>query len=266
MQLIPRYLVNNTINLVANEAGFVTEYRPVYTRHIKIYKNIDNTIQFRLLNADQKPLDVSGYTPKFVAFDDNGTQVIAHDGSITQLDDSSASRGKFTVTITENDTLNLKQQYLKYNVYLVDSNNEKVITYSFSNFEHSGIIYLDGSAYPGPVASQTVTTFTEDLGLSLEDDSVWYSEAITAEPAINGNEALHTLAIYTNAYAGNVVVQATLENTITGSNNWADLTTLAFTGLETEPVTYNFNGVVSYVRFKCDQNPADKITKILLRN
>ena len=61
-QLIPRYLVNNRIQIIANESGFITEYKPVYQRQIKVYKNIDNKLQFRILNADQKPLSISGYT------------------------------------------------------------------------------------------------------------------------------------------------------------------------------------------------------------
>ena len=101
MQLIPRYLVNNIVTIVANDKGFTTELRQVYSRQIKIYKGIDNVIQFRLLNADQKPINVATYTPKFVAFDEAGQQIIAHDGTVNQLDDSSASRGLFTVTVTE---------------------------------------------------------------------------------------------------------------------------------------------------------------------
>jgi hypothetical protein len=80
----------------------------MYQRQIKVYKGIDNVIQFRLLNADQKPINVSSYTPKFVAFDETKALVIEHDGSIQQLDDSSATRGMFTVTITENDLLNIQ--------------------------------------------------------------------------------------------------------------------------------------------------------------
>ena len=57
MQLVPRYLVNNRIEIISNDAGFITEYRPVYQRQLKVYRGIDNKIQFRLLNADQKPIN-----------------------------------------------------------------------------------------------------------------------------------------------------------------------------------------------------------------
>ena len=266
MQLIPRYLVNNRTTIVANEAGFVTEYNPMYQRQIKVYKGIDNVIQFRLLNADQKPINVSSYTPKFVAFDETKALVIEHDGSIQQLDDSSATRGMFTVTITENDLLNIQQQYLTYNVYLVhNTDSSKTLTYTDSHFDNNATIFVDATAFPGAKASYSITSFTEDMGLPGIDDSTWVSESITAEPAINGNEALHTAAIYSASYTGNVVVQATLDNQITGDTQWADVTTVTLASPST-PTPVNFNGVFNYVRFKTTANPADKISKILVRN
>lgn len=265
MQFTPRYLLNNRVTIIANDAGFVTEYRPVYQRQLHVYRGIDNELQFRLLNADQKPINVSAYTPKFVAYDENNNLVIEHDGSIQQLDDSSATRGLFTVTITENDLLNLKQQYLKYNIYLVDSNSDKTLTYVDSHFDNNGTIFVDSYAFPGAKDSYSITVFTEDTGTSDPNDSVWYSESISAEPAINGNEALHTAAIYSDSYVGDVVVQATLENNVTDGTAWADIATVSLSN-ETEPKPINFNGVFSYLRFKATASPTNTISKILVRN
>ena len=262
MQLIPRYLVNNRITIIANEAGFVTEYRPVYSRQIKVYRGIDNVLEFRVLNADQKPIDVSSYTAKFQAFDENKNLIIEHDGSLVTLDDSAASRGLFTVTITDNDLLNVKQQYLSYNLYLVDANGNPVITYSTSHFDGCGTMYVDTCQFPGPRPSYNISTFTE----VTEDTPYWTSETLDAQPGINGNEALHTAVIYTSGYIGNVVVQATLDNAITGGTDWADVETVSFTGSETEPTPVNFNGVYSHLRFKATSTPADTISKILVRN
>ena len=75
MQLTPRYLVNERINVVSNDAGFFVEYRPVYSRTLNVYRNIDNTLQFRLLNADQKPVQITG-TPYIVIFDENQTKIL----------------------------------------------------------------------------------------------------------------------------------------------------------------------------------------------
>ena len=256
--LIPRYLVNNKITLVANGEGFVTEYRPVYQKQIEVFKGIDNTLEFRVINADQKPLNIQNFTPKFMAFDENNKLVIEHDGIV--LDDSSDTRGKFKVLITENDLLNVPSQFLTYNTFLVDSANEKTLTYAYSHFDANGIIKVSKDAFPSPANSVSVTTFTETA------DDIWTTEGINAEPAINGNEALHTAAFYTDSYVGDVVIQATLDNQLSSTNNWADVATVSLTGTETQPVPQNYTGVFSYVRFKTTSDPANKITKILVRN
>lgn len=256
-----RYLVSNRINILANEAGFVTEYKPVYSRQLNVYKGIDNVLEFRLLNPDQKPLDVDRYTPKFVAFDENNQMVIEHDGVNLQEGDSTAytKKGLFKVTITENDLLNIKDQFLTYNVYLVDYDDTKVLTYANEWFESPGIIKVSGNAFPGPSSSYSISTF-------VADGDVWLSESINAQPSINGNEALHTASVYTSNYIGDVIIQGTLDNQVADSTSWADITTLTFTGNETQPTSTNFNGVFSYIRVKAASNPADKISKILVRN
>jgi len=261
MQLLPRYLCNNITTVIADMAGFITEYRPVYSKQLQVYKGIDNVLEFRLLNADQKPVDITSYTPKFVAFDETNQMVLEKDATI--LDDgSTVTRGKFKVTVTENELLNLKQQYLSYNIYLVETDGDKVLTYSQPNFGNDGVIYVNGTTFPGPLNSYSVTTFEQEAP-AIE---TWYSETVDAQPAINGNEALHTAVVYTSSYTGDVVVQATLDNQVTESTQWADIASITLQGYETLPSPVNFNGVFSHIRFKATANPADKITKVLVRN
>jgi hypothetical protein len=242
-------------------AGTITEYRPVYTKQLQLYKGIDNVLEFRLLNADQKPVDITSYTPKLVAFDETNQMVLEKDCTI--LDDgSTVTRGKFKLTVTENELLNVKQQYLSYNVYLVETDGDKVLTYSQPNFGNDGVIYVNGTTFPGPLNSYSVTSFEQEAP-AIE---TWYSETVDAQPAINGNEALHTVAAYTSSYIGDIVVQATLDNQVTGTTQWADIATMQLGGSETTPTPINFNGVFSHIRFKATANPADKITKVLVRN
>jgi hypothetical protein len=262
MQLVPRYLVNDRIIVVSNDARFVTEFRPVYSRTIKVYKGIDNTIQFRLLNADQKPVTIED-SPVFVAFDENQSKIIERSCTVTD-DSTTETRGMFEVEITENDLLNIQQQYISFNIYLEATDGQRQVTYSNRNFDSMGIIYIDSRSYPGPKSAQELASF-------VEEDDYWVAGStdatkITASPGLNGNEALHTVAVYTNEFVGTVEVQATLDNQISGLNNWTTVSTLTFDGTESEPVPANFNGVFTYLRFKASADPADKITKILVRN
>jgi hypothetical protein len=262
MQLIPRYLVKNRIDIVLDMAGFVTEYRPVYQRQIKIYRGIDNTVQFRIFNADQKPIVLFGTTPRFVAFDENKNLVLDLDGEV--LDDGSTrnTRGMFSVKITENDLLNINQQYLNYTIFLVDEDtDDRTVTYSDSHFNNGGVIFVSSEAFPSVKPPLEISQFQK----TDFDTDRWVSETASAEPNINSNEALHTIAVYTNGFIGSLTLQATLNQQINEGVSWSNIDTIDFTGEETEPTAFNTVGVYKYFRFVTFDNP-ENIIKILIKN
>jgi hypothetical protein len=260
MQLTSRYLIPNTTVLVSSQSGFTVEYRPVYARTLKVFKGIDNVLQFQVKNADQRPTNIIGYTPRFVAFNDEQELILEIEG-IPLEDGSSAMRGMFTVTITESKLLDLKQQNITYNIHMEDANNAKVLTYANSYFDATGIIYISASAYPGPKSSTEVSNF---VTMSQTPDN-WKSDPVYAFPERNSNAALHTAAIYSNGYTGTVTVQGTLENTITNETIWADLSVLTL-DQETEPFAANVFGTLTYLRFVMNADPANLISKIVIRN
>lgn len=59
MQKISSYLYPNRIILTADLAGFITEYKNVYQRTVKIYQGVDNILEFDIKNADQKRIELS---------------------------------------------------------------------------------------------------------------------------------------------------------------------------------------------------------------
>ena len=265
MQLIYRYLVNNKVLLTLNLAGEITEYKSVYQRNINIYRGIDNLITFQINNADQKPVAINGnYTPTFYMYDSNNQLVITKTGTIIETSDSSVftNKGQFTVTLTENDLQDLQAQYLSYVVWVTnDDDNTKSLTYANTHFTNKGIIFLDHTAFPGPLNSYSVTTFSE----TAVNSGIYMSESISGQPSINGNSALHTAAVYNNGAIGDVTVQGTLDNSVTYATNWSDITTLSF--IATETLKYaNFNGVFNHIRFKFEPSNAGTISKILVRN
>lgn len=263
MQITPRYLVNNRITIIANEAGYITEYRPVYQRHVQVYKGIDNTLQFKLINSDQKPINTSQYTPYIVLFDENKNQILEKQCDV--LDDgSTAQRGLFTVRLTDGELLNIDEQYISFTIYLVDSKGDKVLTYSDSHFGASGTIYFSSEAFPGPKQSHVVSTFTKVDKVEDEDD-YWISEVSNLNPEENNNEAVHTAAIYSSEFSGTVTVEVTLENQITGTTSWAEVESVDLNN-NTQPVPVNFRGVYRFIRFTTKTDPSDKISKILMRN
>jgi hypothetical protein len=263
MQLTPRYLINDRITVLTSETGFILEYRPVYSRTLKVYRGIDNRLQFRLMNADQKPVTITGI-PMFVAFDESQNLVLQKECRVTDDGSTKETRGMFDVLLTEDDLLLIKQQYLNYNIYIEDSIRDRTLTYANRNFDSSGIIYIDGRSFPGPKSSIEVTNF-------YPLNNRWYAgnlgwDSIYLHPDVNNSYFLHTVAIYTNGYQGKIKLQATIDQTITASNNWATLQEITLFGDETEPVVLNFYGTYQYVQFELDTEPTDKIEKILIRS
>jgi hypothetical protein len=160
--------------------------------------------------------------------------------------------------------LNLKFQYLSYSIVLRDVNDKEVLTYADSHFGNNGIIRISDEVFRDPNPSKVIETFNI---LDNVENPVYVSSAVDAEPGTNNNEALHTIAVYSNGYEGDVIVQATLENQITNTTEWADIVTLSFDGsIDIEPVPASFNGVLRFIRIKTTQDPTDRITKVLVRN
>ena len=141
-----------------------------------------------------------------------------------------------------------------------DSDNSEVITYANTHFEMIGTIELHGEAFPGPKDTYSVSSFTE---VENTDPVEYSSEQVTADAARNGNEALHTAAIYSTDFTGTVTIQGSLENQ--NPTNWVDITSVNLTN-PTEPTPVNFNGVFSYLRTKYTTSNSGTIDKVLVRN
>ena len=71
--------------------------------------------------------------------------------------------------------------------------------------------------------------------------------------------------MYGSSFVGNFTVQGTLDNLVNNNTNWFDVSTITFTGSETEPQPINFNGVFNHLRFQY-QKTSGTIDKVLVRN
>lgn len=260
MQSISRYLVTNKVEVVLDWIlSDEREYRKVYQRDLKVYKGVDNSIQFVVKNADQKPVDISGYTSAVFIAMYEGKELIRQPATI--IDDGSAldTRGKLTVSVTENDLLDIDHLHLSYSLYLVNSSDQVELTYADTQYGVCGNLIVEECAMPQPKSSIEISNFHDSGDLKISD-------AKTAEPGINGNDALHTATIYAPTFSGDLVLQATLYDDLTSSTTWFDVETVTL-NQEAEPTIVNANGVFSHMRFKYDTTASTgTIDKILLRN
>jgi len=107
MQILA-YLYPNTVTVqLWDQSIFSPRNRVVYSRPIKIYQGIDNPLQIVVLNQDQKPVDLTGYTLN-AEIQDPVNQSTAYSYTITY---TNQAQGRGTFTIPNATVTSLEQRF-----------------------------------------------------------------------------------------------------------------------------------------------------------
>jgi len=250
MQNLPIYLYPNTLDVILDmDASTKGINQVMYQRDLKIQKGIKNLIQVQFKNSDQKRIPISNTQTFVFSMFDAIDQRLIIEKPLEVLDTGTVTtRGLALLTINESDTLDLDRTSYKYSVKLLGTDGSYVPTYSNTYYSVSGTLHLQNDVMPVLKDSTSVVSFE-----SVWNDATRLYEFSTgnmyASPEFNGNNALHTLAIYMSRFKGTVYVEGTLDNDPNANNNYSILTTLEYNGFTGIDYT-NFNGVYSYIRLR----------------
>ena len=268
MQTVQRYLLTNMV--IAYQSGYHGRNSKVYDRRITIHRGVFNPISFTFKNEDQKAQDIVGKTYEFNIIDSESKKSVLT-RHLKILDDGSttSSKGTASVEITPGDLLSMQSGFYNFSVReLITDDGSTLVTYSDTGYNAAGTIEVLDGAYPDALDSITISDFTASGGPLAKT-----SGAIAGKPGQNNNKALHTIAVYTKNFSGSLRVQGTLEQTVSGSTNWFDITlddssTLATFSSSTGVRDFNFYGVYQYVKFSWDNDSGNTglIDKILYRH
>lgn len=257
MQKILFYLVPNRIRVVADMAGFITEYRLVYQRKIKLYKGIRNTITLDVRNSDQKKVDCRPYTPIINFFDIEHKIVLSKSGIVNV-----STPSLITVNIEPSELGLIENQMLTMISYLNSNTNPNLI-YGDTQFGIGIPVEINDGVIERYRPPQEVTRFQENFG-----DQKYYSELVPFGPVINddiySDSTNSTIVTYhPGAFRGIVTVEATNDQSTAIGNTWTVVATNNITA--NVPFDINIVGNYTYLRFSFS-NTASLIDKILIRN
>ena len=204
------YFYKNTVVVQCNPDPTITQrWRTMYQRQVKLYKGVDNLIQIRFLNSDQKPVNVTGWTITFnLISDEEGIVAVTKDnalvGGVTVVD---ALNGIITVALNKYDLIDLPQPYYNYSLTVTDPmTGIQEVVYTDENYEARGEILLRDGPYP---AYQPST----EVDLPSNSNTSITSSAIVADSRSMQQAAHHTAQFYfvPTGFTGNLLVQATLD-------------------------------------------------------
>jgi hypothetical protein len=235
MQKISSYLLKNRIELVADLAGFATEWKIVYQRQVKIYSGIDNTLEFDIKNADQKRIDLTTLSNMLLNILDNQGNALPN--SPYELVPT-AITGIAAVTIPAADLAELEDQFFTYTVQAVKDAKD-VILYGDTRFGASGVIELITTSFPkvktskvyddfrsiGDFNNRTLTTVSSSVPLVFRD-------------AIKPNHVHINVTL--NNFIGTLWIELT-KDTVIGNESYTYKGTRAYSVEYTDPQT----GVIS---------------------
>lgn len=273
MQKISTYLYRNRVFVIADMACFPVEWRLVYQRTIKIYKGMENIIEFDVRNADQKRLPINDLTMKCVIMDRNNEEILT-----TEVDTNAVncSTGIGILLLDANDLNHIDPQFLKYTLYIENADGSKTPVYGDTQFGLGGTIEFIGGVLPQAPAPQIIDVFNyvNNDNLLNPTNVTYFSEAVEVHPKNRIGET-HTvnLEFKTTNLDAEVKVQITTDVVVSTATTWVDLETFIVTP-STDVISKHYQEVDDFsnnigwlrIEYTPTSTNTGKIDKILVRS
>jgi hypothetical protein len=257
MQYNIGYILPNLVDVYIHTDGTVRRYEKVYERSIKLYKEVDNTFTLVVRNQDQKAQFVDGTSTVLQISDSNDKLQITKVGVVVDDGSSTSTKGHVKFTITESDMLKLKTGFYHGAIKHTDTSSTTQIVYADTRYDAAVRFEVVDKTFPALVDSTEISSFS-----LLEGKHI--SSTVTANANQNSNQALHTVAVYTNDFSGDLHVYGTLTPnmsyaTDSHQSSFYKITTQTYSNASGVKY-FNFTGVHTSVAFVFVQESGDSST------
>ena len=252
MQLNSIYLYPNRLDAYTNLDAWISErYRQVYQRNIKVYKGVDNKLEFSVKNSDQKPLKLTNQNFVFSLISIETQELVLSKDCVLDT----PAIGRINIKISKDDLLDLEKGLYNYSLKYekrqsINGDSYRVLEsgplYVDSQYGSIGVLEilgdLEGTLFP----SQEIREFSSYVQPWRDEDS-FVSSIIDTNSQLVTARTLHTLQFYFNRYTGRVIVQGSLDK---GGNpqTWNDLQLLDYIDVDREYV--NVVGKYNWLRVR----------------
>lgn len=243
MQKISSYIYKNRIQVVSDTGYFPTEWRIVYQRVIKIYKGINNVIEFDIKNGQQRRMDISALVMKMAIMDELNEEVCTID--VTPVPNSI---GLAHCAISANVIAQIVPQFLKYSLYIVNLDGTKSPIYGDTQYGMIGKIHLLNGAIPEQLPPLVIDTFNmlQEIATDSTIISHYFSEGTEIRPPNDyvSKQFINLDFIFTNLEA-DISVQVTDYAVISNATIWHTLEN--FSILPTTTMIHKqYNHIIDY--------------------
>lgn len=254
------YYIPNISSLVYdnNSPNLKVENLPMNRFDVQFTKGSTNTLDFSIRSKDRKPVSLIDKMLRITISNIETGSV----KSIKELEKLDLDKGYARLTLTNSETEQWDEGFYQYAVEVTEDNGREGFAFIDQVYNVAGKFELKGNAI-SPTADVTVIT---EFQLFNNINPYYLSGVID----IDGKH-LNTVAWYLANFAGELIVQVSLNQTVpTNNNDWMDVATF-----DTESLTYtgiscikymNVEGNYSFLRVKFIPDTLNEgtVTKILV--
>jgi len=254
MQLISVYLYPNKVEAYTNAFSEWTSerYRRVYNRNLKIYRGVDNKVDFQVRNADEKVQTITGYAVVFSPSNVETGELILQKDCIAQ----STTTGKVYVNLSSLELQRIEPGNYVYSLHTelrtpIDAENyivnSKKPLYIDSQYGVNSNIEIYGDIFGEPKDSLVVNAFSERLDYESTAPSTFVSSLIEANSQLTNPQSVHTFQFNMTKFYGTIEIEAS-QTDGASPHVWTSLLTFESTG---DDVLYkNIIGKYKWFRIK----------------
>lgn len=246
---IPCYLLPNRTLVVLNTGGTNQEFRQMYSRPIKLFKGISNTLEFEVRNNDQKKQSILGMTPVVMLFDANQQQLLPPRYGELKY----GTQHIFTVVFTAAELDLIQCQSLNIVVKVVGNGTEHIV---YSDTAYG--LFIEAELFDGyndrAKKDQVISVF--NYNYNHQTFSGTYTSEL-AQFSANTNDLVldssrsANVVVYPGKFRGQVEIEVTKDMSTANSNNWIKLDQKidVLDGYPVEAIVSN-NEAYTFIRFK----------------
>lgn len=258
------YRYDDPIALVVNQTTLYLDNRPMNNRKLKAHKGVTNELIFHVTDKDRKKQNL--FTETITAHIINPTnkrRLLSKDlEPVSEL-------GKAMLLLTDGDMQNINSGlYFLHLTYTNDIIQDRAF-YSDQNNNVRLELEVTEQVVQDPVPTQVNDSFLQTGNTELGDAAnTFVSSALLGNLDKNFQNAQHTVAVYPNAYTGQVTVQGSCiigtPDSDDASAHWFDVTNIDIS--DSSNVTHtSFSVNCNWVRVV--SKPLNgTLDKIMLRN
>lgn len=228
-------------------AGLANWNLPMNSNDFRVFKDVQNTIEFIVRNTDRKPINMMGREATITMYDQRNSQMLW----TSSLKVMNEAKGICQLVITPDVMSDWYLAHYSYSVTVKNMDGSVHMLYVDQNETQRGFFELCQGPSFDPLRS------LEILGENLHpvqqgaDDELHYlfSSALPGTLQRNNFTGLHTAAIFFDNYSGEMLVQGSVEQGTPSEGDWYDIETRTYDH-KTGPDSLNIEANLFWVRFR----------------